>query len=476
MPPIRCRPPRHPPDPVRVLRLITRLNIGGPAIQAITLSDRLTARGFRTLLATAASETAKATWATGCRPMSRQPIAASSSARWRRSTTCARVIAVSRCCAAIVRRSCTPTWPRPALSAGWRRPSTTGRPAAALRRAWCTRTTVTCWTDISARSRRVLHVGRTAAGPAHRRDRRDLAARSKPNCWPTIASDGRGSITSSRSASICPAARHRRRARGEARRGLDIPADAQVVSTVGRLTAIKQHACFSRPRSGSAAAIAGALFLIAGDGELRGTLEATARTLGIERRTRFLGWRRDLATIYARQRVFLLTSRNEGTPVALIESLAVRRAGRQHRRRRRADVIDSDRSGCWRRSATRGARGRRSSRCSPIRRGAPRWASADAAPCSARYTLDRLRRRCRAPVPGAAHLRRYNVPRDRSPHCRGSSCFVAVLHGAVLHLVPAARLAHAVDGSGGLTPARPRPSPHRQVHTVSGQRRGSCPK
>src|SRR3954468_11619957 len=40
----------HPPNPVRVLRLITRLNIGGPAIQAITLSDRLTARGFRTQL------------------------------------------------------------------------------------------------------------------------------------------------------------------------------------------------------------------------------------------------------------------------------------------------------------------------------------------------------------------------------------------------------------------------------------------
>src|SRR5215467_8687563 len=35
---------------VRVLRLITRLNIGGPSIQAITLSERLTARGFTTRL------------------------------------------------------------------------------------------------------------------------------------------------------------------------------------------------------------------------------------------------------------------------------------------------------------------------------------------------------------------------------------------------------------------------------------------
>ncbi len=37
---------------------------------------------------------------------------------------------------------------------------------------------------------------------------------------------------------------------------------------------------------------------------------------------RFLGWRRDLATIYAATDVFVLTSRNEGTPVALIEAMA----------------------------------------------------------------------------------------------------------------------------------------------------------
>src|SRR5262249_42036424 len=36
--------------PIRVLRVVTRLNIGGPAIQAMTLSDRLRSRGFETLL------------------------------------------------------------------------------------------------------------------------------------------------------------------------------------------------------------------------------------------------------------------------------------------------------------------------------------------------------------------------------------------------------------------------------------------
>jgi glycosyltransferase involved in cell wall biosynthesis len=39
-------------------------------------------------------------------------------------------------------------------------------------------------------------------------------------------------------------------------------------------------------------------------------------------RVRFLGWRRDLPVIYGATDVFVLTSRNEGTPVALIEAMA----------------------------------------------------------------------------------------------------------------------------------------------------------
>src|SRR6185503_7192391 len=59
-----------------------------------------------------------------------------------------------------------------------------------------------------------------------------------------------------------------------------------------------------------------------GDGDLRAEVEATARTLGIADRVRMLGWRRDLDVINAATDVFLLTSRNEGTPVALIEAMA----------------------------------------------------------------------------------------------------------------------------------------------------------
>ena len=37
-------------EPIRIARIITRLNVGGPAIQAITLSEQLESAGYHTLL------------------------------------------------------------------------------------------------------------------------------------------------------------------------------------------------------------------------------------------------------------------------------------------------------------------------------------------------------------------------------------------------------------------------------------------
>ena len=111
-------------------------------------------------------------------------------------------------------------------------------------------------------------------------------------------------------------------ARMQARRELNIPESAAVVTTVGRLTAIKQHRLMLDTIARAAKTNPNVLGLIAGDGELRHDLEGYAARVGIADRVRFLGWRRDLATIYAATDVFLLTSRNEGTPVALIEAMA----------------------------------------------------------------------------------------------------------------------------------------------------------
>lgn len=130
-------------------------------------------------------------------------------------------------------------------------------------------------------------------------------------------------------------------ARRAARRSLGIPGDAHVVSTVGRLTAIKQHHLFLDAARIIATRDPAALFLIVGDGELRPELESAARALGLADRTHFLGWRRDLDRVYGATDVFLLTSRNEGTPVALIESLAAGVPGVSTAVGGVADIIDT---------------------------------------------------------------------------------------------------------------------------------------
>jgi glycosyltransferase involved in cell wall biosynthesis len=111
-------------------------------------------------------------------------------------------------------------------------------------------------------------------------------------------------------------------ARKRARAELQIASDAPVLATVGRLTAIKNYSLLLDAAHLVASGRPNLVVLLAGDGELRADLEAQAARLGITANVRFLGWRRDLPTIYAATDVFALTSRNEGTPVALIEAMA----------------------------------------------------------------------------------------------------------------------------------------------------------
>ena len=106
--------------------------------------------------------------------------------------------------------------------------------------------------------------------------------------------------------------------RQAARAALDLPDHSIVVTTVGRLTGIKDHSLFLEAAANLARQSTRFVFLLVGDGELRRQLEEQSARLGIASRTRFLGWRGDLPTIYGATDVFVLTSRNEGTPVALI--------------------------------------------------------------------------------------------------------------------------------------------------------------
>ena len=110
--------------------------------------------------------------------------------------------------------------------------------------------------------------------------------------------------------------------RAAARQILGLDQAARVVTTVGRLTAIKNHRLLLAAARIVLARVPEAMFVIAGDGELRPELEREAAALGIAGRVRFLGWRGDLPVIYAASDVVAISSDNEGTPVALIEAMA----------------------------------------------------------------------------------------------------------------------------------------------------------
>jgi glycosyltransferase involved in cell wall biosynthesis len=92
------------------------------------------------------------------------------------------------------------------------------------------------------------------------------------------------------------------------------------VGIVGRLVPVKNHALFlDMARQLIHDGFEGR-FMVIGDGELRDRLEGSAADLGD--RIVFTGWRRDLPRDYAGLSVVVNTSLNEGTPVALIEAMA----------------------------------------------------------------------------------------------------------------------------------------------------------
>ncbi len=110
--------------------------------------------------------------------------------------------------------------------------------------------------------------------------------------------------------------------RGRLRADLRIPADAPVVGIVGRLVPIKAHDVFLAAASRLAERDPGVHFAIVGDGELWSHLHDVAHAAGLGERVHFAGWRADLADVYADLDVVVCCSRNEGTPVSVIEACA----------------------------------------------------------------------------------------------------------------------------------------------------------
>lgn len=104
------------------------------------------------------------------------------------------------------------------------------------------------------------------------------------------------------------------------------------ISMVGRLVPIKNHSLLLRAiQTGTTYPdrVRGAAqdfqFTIFGDGELRAALESETERLGLTEMVRFAGWETDTRKIYEQTDAVCLTSRNEGTPVCLIEAMAAGR-------------------------------------------------------------------------------------------------------------------------------------------------------
>ncbi len=122
--------------------------------------------------------------------------------------------------------------------------------------------------------------------------------------------------------------------RGRLREEIGADAEDVLIGVVGRLCEVKNHALLIEaaakliggtrwhlvPRPGGENL--NARFVIVGDGHLRSELEKLAKDLRVDDRITFIGFRDDALSLYADFDIVALTSLNEGTPLTLIEAMS----------------------------------------------------------------------------------------------------------------------------------------------------------
>jgi len=117
---------------------------------------------------------------------------------------------------------------------------------------------------------------------------------------------------------VIPGPEHKRKFKSN----FNFPADAKLVGIVGRLAPIKNHILFIDIAEQVINKYDNIYFPIIGDGEMRALLEDKVKERNLQNKIIFTGFIRDLKSVYADLDIVLLTSINEGTPVALIEAMA----------------------------------------------------------------------------------------------------------------------------------------------------------
>jgi glycosyltransferase involved in cell wall biosynthesis len=304
------------PERIRVLRVIARLNIGGPAIHSTLLTSRLPAAVYESILVTGAEDAAEGNYL-DLHGQTLDVVSVPELGReigWRDATALRKLMGV-------IRRF------RPHIvHTHTAKAGTLGRVAATLCRVPIVVHTyhghVLKGYFSPAKTRVFVEIERWLAKASTRlltvtdRVRDDLLEKriGTPDQYQVVPLG----------LPLDPFAVAEAR-RGELRRELGLTPETPLVGIVARLVPIKAHEVFLDAASIVAQRHPTCRFVIVGDGERRAELEACSARLGLGDRTLFLGWRGDLDRIYADLDAVVLTSRNEGSPVALIEAMAAAR-------------------------------------------------------------------------------------------------------------------------------------------------------
>lgn len=106
---------------------------------------------------------------------------------------------------------------------------------------------------------------------------------------------------------------------------LGLPARGRLIGHVGRLEAEKDQATLLCAFAIVAYTCPDARLVIVGDGSQRSELQRAACALGLAARVHFLGLRTDVADLLPHLEVFVLSSRSEGLPIAMLEAMACAR-------------------------------------------------------------------------------------------------------------------------------------------------------
>lgn len=307
-------------SPVRLLRVIARLNIGGPAIQAISMTRLLEDRGYETTLVRGSEAPGEGSMDDLAEALRVRPVHVRS---LQRNPGFGDLRALAALIGIVTRQ-------RPAIvHTHAAKAGTLGRLAAVLAPGRSSRVIVHTFHGhslrgyFSSRTQSIyLAIERFLAGRTDRliavsEEVRDdlvelgVAPAERFEVIPL------GFDLSPFTVEEQERAQRGRRLRAE----LGIPEQARLVTLIARLVAIKRVDRFLRIAS-LLADRDDVRFMIVGDGELRDELHASAPARALAGRLTWPGFRRDMPDVCFASDIVALTSENEGTPVSLIEAQA----------------------------------------------------------------------------------------------------------------------------------------------------------